>query len=188
VRLDGAGAARPQRYDNAGRGRAHGAEIVLRHERAHGFSGWVAYTLSRSTRQDSGASEARLFDYDQTHILTALGTYQLPAGFQIGARFRFVSGNPLTPVVGSVFDADADRYRALYGAPNSRRNPPFHQLDVRVDKGWQFEAWRLNAYLEVQNAYNRANPEGLSYNYDYRQSKRESGLPLLPVFGVRADF
>jgi hypothetical protein len=188
VRVDGAGAARLRRYDNAGRGRAHGAEIVLRHERAHGFSGWVAYTLSRSTRQDSGASEARLFDYDQTHILTALGTYQLPAGFQIGARFRFVSGNPLTPVVGSVFDADADRYRALYGAPNSRRNPPFHQLDVRVDKGWQFEAWRLNAYLEVQNAYNRANPEGLSYNYDYRQSKRESGLPLLPVFGVRADF
>lgn len=188
VRVDAAGAARPQRYDNAGRGRAYGAEIVLRHERARGFSGWIAYTLSRSTREDSGASEARLFDYDQTHILTALGSYELPAGFQIGARFRLVSGNPLTPVVGAVFDADADRYRALYGAPNSQRNPPFHQLDVRVDKTWRFEAWRLNAYLEVQNAYNRANPEGLSYNYDYRQSKRESGLPLLPVFGVRADF
>jgi outer membrane receptor for ferrienterochelin and colicin len=188
VRLDAAGAARAQLYDNAGRGRAYGAEIVLRHERAHGFSGWLAYTLSRSTRDDSGATETRLFDYDQTHILTALGTYELPAGFQVGARFRLVSGNPLTPVVGAVFDADADRYRARYGAPNSQRNPPFHQLDVRVDKGWQFDAWRLNAYLEVQNAYNRANPEGLSYNYDYRQSKRESGLPLLPVFGVRADF
>jgi hypothetical protein len=188
VRVDATGAARAQRYDNAGRGRAYGAEIVLRHERAHGFSGWIAYTLSRSTREDSGATVTRLFDYDQTHILTVLGTYELPAGFQVGARLRFVSGNPLTPVVGAVFDADADRYRALYGAPNSQRNPPFHQLDVRVDKAWQFEAWRLNAYLEVQNAYNRANPEGLSYNYDYRQSKRESGLPLLPVFGVRAEF
>jgi len=33
----------------------------------------------------------------------------------------------------------------------------------------------------------RPNPEGLSYSYDYRQSTRESGLPLLPVFGLRAD-
>lgn len=188
VEVDASGVARARRYDNGGRGRAYGAEIVLRHERAHGFSGWIAYTLSRSTREDSGASVTRLFDYDQTHILTALGTLELPAGFQIGARFRFVSGNPLTPVVGAVFDADADRYRARYGAPNSRRNPPFHQLDVRVDKRWQFEDWSLNAYLEVQNAYNRLNPEGLSYNYDYRQSTRESGLPLLPVFGLRAAF
>lgn len=188
VQVDASGAVLPRLYDNGGRGRAYGAEVVLRHERAHGFSGWVAYTLSRSTREDSGESETRLFDYDQTHIFTALGTLELPAGFQIGARFRFVSGNPLTPVVGAVFDADADRYRARYGAPNSQRNPPFHQLDVRVDKRWQFEAWRLNAYLEVQNAYNRPNPEGLSYNYDYRQSTRESGLPLLPVFGLRADF
>lgn len=58
---------------------------------------------------------------------------------------------------------------------------------MRVDERWQFESFQLNAALELQNAYNRANPEGLSYSDDYRQSRRASGLPLLPVFGVRAD-
>jgi outer membrane receptor protein involved in Fe transport len=186
--VDEAGTLRPLRFDNAGTGKAYGAELLIRHELAYGFSGWLAYTLSRSLRQDSAASSERLFDFDQTHILTLLGSYALPHHWQIGARFRWVSGNPRTPITGAVFNADADRYEPRYGAPNSERNAPFHQLDVRIDKRWTFDTWLLNAYLEVQNAYNRANPEGLSYNYDYRQNERQSGLPILPVFGLRADF
>lgn len=178
----------PLRFDNRGSGAAYGAELLLRHELARNFSGWLAYTLSRSVRTDSGEREQRLFDFDQTHILTLVSSYALPRGWQLGARLRFVSGNPRTPVAGAVFNADADRYDAIYGAANSERDAPFHQLDVRIDKRWIFDTWMLNAYLEVQNAYNRQNPEGLAYNYDYRQSTRESGLPLLPVFGLRADF
>jgi hypothetical protein len=188
VRADAAGTVRPLRFDNGGRGRAYGAELLLRQELAGGFSGWIAYTLSRSTREDSGETETRFFDHDQTHILTMLGSYRLGRGWQLGARFRLVSGNPRTPVVAAFFDADADRYEPRYGEPLSDRNPPFHQLDLRVDKRWCFAAWQLGAYLELQNTYNRKNTEGLSYNYDYRQSTRQSGLPLLPVFGIRAEF
>jgi TonB family protein len=182
------GGARPLRFDNGGRGTIYGAEVLLRHDFANRFSGWLSYTLSRSLRQDSGASTERVFDFDQTHVLTALGTYALPRNWSVGARFRLVSGNPRTPVVASTFNADADRYDPIYGATNSERNAPFHQLDLRVDKRWLFTAWSLNAYLEVQNAYNRANPEGLSYNYNYRASTQASGLPLLPILGLRADF
>ncbi len=39
---------------------------------------WVAYTLSKSERKDPGASNFRLFDHDQTHILTVVGSYRLP--------------------------------------------------------------------------------------------------------------
>ena len=46
------------------------------------------------------ATEDRLFDYDQTHILTLVGSYLLPRNWQIGGRFRLVSGNPITPVTG----------------------------------------------------------------------------------------
>jgi molybdate/tungstate transport system substrate-binding protein len=63
----------------------------------------------------------------------------------------------------------------------------FHQLDLRVDKRWVFNKWILNTYLDVQNAYNRSNPEGLTYSYDYSQSKPQSGLPILTIFGVRAE-
>jgi TonB family protein len=182
------GALVPQVYDNRGEGHVVGAEIVLRHDLNRRFAGWIAYTLSRSVRRDSGESTDRLFDFDQTHILTAVATYLLPRNWQVGGRFRLVSGNPRTPIVGAVFNAAADRYDPVFGAVNSARNDAFHQLDLRVDKRWVFKSWMLDVYLDVQNVYNRQSPEGVSYNYDFRQSKVQPGLPILPILGVRADF
>ncbi len=46
----------------------------------------------------------------------------------------------------------------------------------------------LNAYLDIQNVYNRANPEGESYNYDFSQAKPQRGLPLFPILGLRAEY
>lgn len=185
---DDDGNGRPLLYDNRGRGRVVGLELVARHDVLDRFSGWVAYTLSRARRQDSGSDEMRLFDFDQTHILTAVASYLLPRNWQIGARFRLVSGNPLTPVVGSVYNASSDRYVPLYGGVNTDRNAPFHQLDLRVDKRWIYQKWILNAYLDIQNLYNRANPEGLAYNFDFSETSVQQGLPLITIFGLRAEF
>jgi TonB family protein len=177
----------PLIYDNGGRGRVRGAEVLLRKELGGAFTGWLAYTLSRSERVDSGTTGYRLFDFDQTHILTVLGSYAFKWNITASGRFRYVSGNPRTPVVGGVLNASADRYEPLFGAVNSARNPAFHQLDLRVDKRWIFNRWILNVYLDVQNIYNRKSPEGLAYSYDYAQSKPQGGLPILALFGVRAD-
>jgi TonB family protein len=185
---DGRGGQRPLIYDNGGRGRVYGAELIARHEFTNNFAGWLTYTVSRSERRDSGGDEWRLFDYDQTHILALIGTYVLPRNWQIGSRFRLVSGNPRTPVVGAVFNASSDRYDPTYGRVNSARNGAFHQLDLRVDKRWIYQSWVLGAYIDIQNVYNRANPEGLSYNFNYRQSQRQQGLPILPIFGIRGEF
>jgi hypothetical protein len=87
-----------------------------------------------------------------------------------------------------VVDHDAGVYAPLEASPaNGGRLPDFHQLDVRVDKTWQFESWRLSAYLDVQNAYNRKNTENISYNYDFSESKPLAGLPLLPILGLRGE-
>ena len=69
----------------------------------------------------------------------------------------------------------------------SARLASFHQLDLRVDKTWTFEAWRLTAYLDIRNTYNRQNAEGVSYNFDYSESAPQAGLPLLPVIGLRGE-
>jgi TonB family protein len=182
------GMSRPLGYDNGGTGRVYGLELVARHEFAHNFTGWLAYTLSRSERTDTGAEASRLFDFDQTHILTAVASYVLPRNWQVGTRFRLVSGNPRTPVTGGVFNASTDRYDPVYGPVNSARNGPFHQLDLRVDKRWIYQRWMLNLYLDVQNVYNRPNPEGLNYNYNFRLSSVQQGLPILTILGIRAEF
>ena len=175
-------------YDNGGRGRVIGLEVVARRELAAGFVAWIAYTLSRSERLDSGQTDWRLFDYDQTHILAAVAAYDLPRHWRIASRFRYVSGNPQTPVLGSVFNSVTDAYDPVFGKVNSARQPPFLQLDVRLDKQWVFDRWLLDAYVDLQNATNHTNPEGIAYNYDYTQSKVSQGLPILPFLGLRAEF
>ena len=178
----------PVTYDNGGRGRVIGLELVARRELAAGFVGWIAYTLSRSERIDSGQTSWRLFDFDQTNILTAVASYDLPRHWRIASRFRYVSGNPETPVTGSVFNSVTDEYDPVFGKVNSARQPPFLQLDVRLDKQWVFDRWLLDAYVDLQNATNHTNPEGIAYNYDYTQSKVSQGLPILPFLGLRAEF
>lgn len=184
---DALGSESGQRYTNDGVGRSYGAELLVRYKPMGRFFGWVAYTLSRSERRDTPGDDWELFDYDQTHILTALGSYKLGRGWQIGARFRYITGRPYTPYVGGLLDYDAGAYSPLEGESNSARLPARHQLDLRVDKMWEFKSWKLAAYLDVQNVYNRENTEDIGYNYDFSDSQPLPGLPILPILGIRGE-
>lgn len=174
---------------NSGTGRIVGAEVLLRHKPVGRFFGWLAYTLQRATRVDAPGQPERLFGWDQTHILTALGSYKLPDNWEFGARFRLVTGNPITPVVSAVYNEKNDSYTRVASAePNSDRLPSFHQLDVRADKKFVFDSWLLNLYLDVQNVYNHGNPENIQYNYDATRKQYATGLPIIPSIGIRAEF
>jgi hypothetical protein len=117
-----------------------------------------------------------------------VASYRLPRNWEASGRFRYVSGNPRTPVTGSVYDASRDVYQPTYGATNSARNGSFHQADLRLDKKWIYDRWMLNFYVDLQNVYDRANPEGLSYNFDFSQQKVQGGLPILTIIGLKAEF
>ncbi len=175
-------------YTNDGVGRVIGAEVLLRHELGRRFFGWVSYSISKSERRDGPGLAFRPFQLDQTHVLSLVGSWKLPWRMEAGFRFRFVTGNPETPVVGSIYDADADVYFPIPGVSGSERVGAFHQLDVRVDRRWVFDKWMLTAYLDIQNAYNRLNPEGYFYSYDYRDKAVVSGLPIIPSIGVKGEF
>jgi len=181
-----AAAGAPGGVENAGVGKIYGAEVSLKAQ-ATRLSGFLSYTLSRSERRDHPDSAWRLFDYDQTHILTVASALHLPRHWEVGAAFRLVTGNPETPVTGSVYDADRDLYRPLYGSVNSARAPMFQRLDVRVEKQWHPGRMLLATYLDLQNAYNHKNVEATGYGFDYRQRVDVSGLPVFPSIGVRGE-
>ena len=44
-----------------------------------------------------------------------------------------------------------------------------------------------SVYLDIYNAYNQGNVEGVSYNYNYTVSTQATGVPFLPSIGVRAE-
>ena len=73
------------------------------------------------------------------------------------------------------------------GASFSQRLPAFHQLDLRLDKTWQIRKGALVAYLEVRNVYNHKNTEDIVHRYDYAEAQKQSGLPILPVIGLRGE-
>jgi hypothetical protein len=175
-------------YNNLGSGQVLGLESLFRFKPTARLFGWISYTLSRSTRTDGPAETERLFEYDQTHNLTVLASYDLGRGWQLGGRFRYGSGNPYTPCVGGILQAGAGSYVCRSGGELSQRMPAFHQLDVRIDKKWSFESWQLTTYLDVQNAYNRGNPEAVSYNFNYTEPSYQTGLPIIPSLGLRGEF
>lgn len=173
---------------NDGRGRVWGAEFMLRQQLARRFFGWASYTLSRSQRKHHPDEAWHTFEFDQTHILTLMGSYQFGRGYQVGLRYRYVTGNPQTPINGAYYDSNRDSYRPITGQPYAARLGSFSQLDLRLDKTWTFDRWRFSAYLDLQNVTNTSNAEATDYNFNYRQTQNISGLPFLPVFGLRGDF
>jgi hypothetical protein len=175
------------RFENTGSGRVFGAETLLRYKPRGWLSGFIAYTLSRSERKDNDDEAFTTFDWDQTHILSVVGSADLGRGWTLGARFRYVTGTPFTPNEGSYLDLDAGAYAPVAAKQFSARMPDFHQLDLRIEKEWDFEAWKLALYLEARNAYNRQSVEGVAYNYDYSERKDVEGLPILPVIGIRGE-
>ena len=181
----------PPRFTNGGIGRIFGMELSARLQPSQKLPlfGQLSYTLMRSERKDAPLTDQdwRVFDSDQTHIFTLALSYRLPRNWEIGAAMRIVSGNPYTPVTGSIYNADRDTYLPIYGRNNGVRNPLYHRLDLRVEKKWKFEAWTLALFLDIRNTYNRQNQEGLSYNYDFTQSVPVTGLPIIPALGIRGE-
>lgn len=209
------GQAVPRVFDNGGEGYTYGMDLLLRKEPTTDsiWYGWIAYTLSRSIRRDTfeiagfsnpgGGDNNGLTDqdpefreylspFDQTHILTIIAQFELPYEFEIGGRFRLVSGNPFTPLDQNeaYFDADATGYVASTRGVelNSDRVPTFHQLDLRIDRTWVFDLWKLTAYLEILNVYNQSNVEAIQYDYRFNERVEVSFLPIVPILGVKGEF
>lgn len=171
-----------------GEGRSYGLQVLVRRELADGFFGWIAYTLLQSERRDGEDERWRLFDYDQTHVLTTLASYDLGKRFEIGARMRAATGYPRTPVLDAYYDSRRDQFEPILGEHNADRVPAFWQVDARVSKRWSLAATELEVYLDLLNVTNTENAEEIAYSADYTQRRFINGLPFLPVLGARWEY
>jgi len=168
-----------------GKGRSYGGQLMLRQDRIGPFFGWVSYSLVRSERQDLPGDDWRLFDYDQLHVFTAVASFEVGAGVEIGGRFRYATGFPRTPVVGSYYDAVNDRYQPVFGDQGAERIPSFISADIRVAKRFEIDSTELEVYLDLQNVTNHENPEEIVYDPSFTQKDYISGFPILPMLGAR---
>ena len=123
-------------------------------------------------------------------MLGVLASYQISARLaSAGARFRYTTGLPRTPVDRRLLRR-ARRFvpADLRRAATRIRIPAFYQLDVRVERSFVFRRGKLNIFLDVQNVTNRKNPEEIIYDTISASAPYITGLPTLAVLGARVEF
>lgn len=165
-----------------GKGDAWGGELLLRKEEGR-FTGWVAYTLSWSTRDFEELNNGETFwaKYDRRHVISLVGSFKLSDRWDFSAVWVYSSGSRFTAQVGQYFVPNSSltgiEIIPLYTDRNEVSMSPSHRLDVnfvlgpRPGKDKRFKSeWHFGGY----NVYNRATPyrinveptdDGLGYQY-----------------------
>ncbi len=176
-------------YQDNGKGRTFGMEIMLRHHQSDRFFGWVAYTLARTERYSFEEKKYALFDYDQTHNLQVVGSWKLPRNWVIGGRVRYVTGSPTTPVIGREENFDRHNFTRIDGAKNSSRLDPLFKVDFRIEKKYILKNSILTSYIDIQNLLYPLykTPDQKTYD-DFYIDQKVISMPLIPTFGMRWEF
>lgn len=189
-------------------GSAFGFELYVKRAFGEKLTGFLSYTLSRSTRtipitvfgsalgpslraelepEDGKVTVAS--DYDRTHVLSTALAYAFGNGYRAGAKLVVYSGRPYTP---KRFDG------TFLGTPNGSRLPLFHRIDLRLEKSWSFsQGRRISAVLEGLNVTLR--PEANDVTCGVRAGEddidlgdgcvaEEIGPIAVPSIGVEAVF
>jgi hypothetical protein len=173
----------PARITRPINGHSYGLEFLAR-KTAGRYTGWIAYTLSRSERIFTCG--LRPADYDQSHVLNLVGQVRLPWNLMAGARLLVQTGRPVTEVT------------SLTGIPNTRNNvrlPTFVQLDLRLDREWIFRRWALDVFVEIVNLTYSESVITLTYPVDpttgitnYLAPQLSGFNWILPSIGLRGRF
>ena len=96
------------------------------------------------------------FSWDQRHTLNLSAIYSLPDNYSISAIFRFGSGQPYTPEIGSGFGASQET--------NSGRKNSFFLLDLRAEKYFSLDFLNFSLFARVINVLNSHYVNGFVFN------------------------
>jgi hypothetical protein len=155
-------------------GRGYGGELMLRLPRQARVHGWLAYTLSWSTRDFDGIAAPS--DWDQRHIVNLVTTVRIGSGYSVGGRFHYNSGRPYpvqTPL-------ETVEYQRL---------PSFWQIDLRADKRMVFDRYTLDIYVELGNATLTRQVTAYGPVDATNAPPREIGFRIvLPSVGIHAEW
>lgn len=169
-----------------GKGIARGIELSMQKK----FSqipcyGTVALSFNQSRFTAIDGIE-RPSNFDQTVILNISGGYKFNELWEAGMKFRFATGRPYTPI--NAVSGDPSFGYQNVSQYNALRLTPSHALDIRVDKRWLFDTWTLISYIDIQNIYNRKNPDAPVFNTATRAIEVQTQLGILPSIGISAEF
>ncbi len=180
------------RYTNDANGEAWGFEFFTNKILSDDWYGWLSIAYSETKRKNLITGESFKYNYDQPWIVNLVSNYQLNQDWQVGFKWRYQSGQLVTPIIAAEDANDADNpglFNPIYADLNSKRLPDYHRLDVRADRSFKYDDWQMDLYFEVLNIYGQENVVGYNYeNADYSKRENETDLPTIPAVGIKAIF
>lgn len=154
-------------YYSGGAGFAKGIDVFLKSKVFNKYSAWISYSYTDSKRRQYEAAEQTSANYDITHSITAVGSYNISDNLTAGMTYRVSTGKPFTPVTGSVFDSTQNVYMPFYGLKNSGRFPTYQRMDVNVQLIFSLFGRFAIAVMAFNNVLNQKNLYDYTYNFDY---------------------
>ncbi len=183
----------------SGSGESYGAEFLMKKNTGK-LTGWISYTLSKSTQQfkDLNFGKKFPFRYDRRHNLAITASYQFTKTwtfstvfvFSTGAAFTAPTGRVSTINSGTIFEGNY----YVYEGRNNYRLASYHRLDLSASNkkmvklfGKKYEReWVFGLY----NSYSRLNPYFVYFEINALTSaptaRQVSLLPIIP--GVSFNF
>ena len=174
-----------------GEARAYGLELLLRKNEGR-FTGWLAYTLSRSEQRTPGRNSQEIginngnwykTNFDKPHDVTITGSYDLNENWDLNANFIYQTGLATT-FPNAQYEYE-DVNIPVYGARNEDRLPSYHRLDLsatyypKKNKGRKLQSsWNFGIY----NVYNRQNAYSISFRENMDTGRNEA--VRLTLFGI----
>ncbi len=174
-----------------GKARAYGLEFLFKKNTGN-FTGWVAYTLSKSeqktpgrTSLETGINNGSWYEtaYDKTHDISITASYEVNEKWQINSNFNYQTGLPTTyPNAQYTFE---NLVIPVYSPRNSDRLPSYHRLDLSAtytptkNRTRNYKSsWNFGIY----NLYARKNAVSLSFRNNNDTGMNEA--IRLSIFGI----
>lgn len=138
---------------SSGVGETYGLEFYVQQKLIKNIFYVLSYTYVRSLF----ASADGLFrpsSWDNQHLLSGTLGINFKRNWTLGLKYRLAGGAPYTP-----FDLAASKQNYLllgtgvldFSKLNTQRLQTFQQLDIRLDKKYNFKKTTLDLYIDIQN-------------------------------------
>jgi hypothetical protein len=185
--------------ESVGRGRSYGAELQFQQKLSSNIYAIFAYTYFFS---EFTGFDRRVFSpsvWDSRHLVSFAGGYKLPNNWEISTRYRFAGRTPFVPVDQEATLTNYPEIVLDYSRLGEEKLAVFSQLDLRIDKKWNFKSFSFDLFIEAQNVLSQNNPQppqfGLARDANGRIQNPQSlseietdNSQIIPSIGIVLDF
>ncbi len=188
-----------EEIESVGRGRSYGTELQFQQKLTNNFYGIFSYTWFYSEFTGFNRDEYLPSVWDSRHLISFTGGYKLRRNWEVSARYRFAGETPFVP---TDQEATLENYPEVvldYNRLGEEKLGIFSQLDIRIDKKWNFQNFSFNIFAEIQNLLSQDIPQPAEYglardmNGEILQPRslveiEQGGGQIIPSIGIVLDF